>query len=79
MVFLLIETGAMITAYHSSVYVRRINALSIFLGGLGAAANEFRKKNGRLLLAVLGNYILINFLFSGAYPDPYETGEFCII
>lgn len=44
MVFLLIETGAMITAYHSSVYVRRINALSIFLGGLGAAVNEFRKK-----------------------------------
>ena len=64
MVFLLIETGAMITAYHSSVYVRRINALSIFLGGLGAAVNEFRKKNGRLLLAVLGNYILINFYFS---------------
>lgn len=63
MVFLLIETGAMITAYHSSVYVRRINALSIFLGGLGAAVNEFRKKNGRLLLAVLGNYILINFYF----------------
>ena len=63
MAFMLIETGAMITAYHSSIYLRRINAVSVFLGGMGAAVNEFRKKNWRLLFAVLGNYILMNCYF----------------
>ena len=60
---MLIETGAMITAYHSSIYLRGINVVSVFLGGMGAAVNEFRKKNWRLLFAVPGNYILMNCYF----------------
>lgn len=63
MIFLLIETGAMVTAYHSSIYLRKISAVSIFLGGLSKAKNELCRKNGKLLLAALGNYILMNCYF----------------
>ena len=63
MTFMLIETGAMITAYHSSIYLRKISAVSIFLGGLSKAKNELCRKNGKLLLAALGNYILMNCYF----------------
>ncbi len=63
MICLMIETGAMIMAYHSSIYLRKIGVVSIFLGGLFQTVDELRRKNWKLLLAVLGNYVLMNCYF----------------
>ena len=46
MIFLLIETGAMVTAYHSSIYLRKISAVSIFLEDFPRQRMNFAEKTG---------------------------------
>lgn len=79
MAFMLIETGAMITAYHSSIYLRGINVVSVFLGGMGAAVNEFRKKKLAAVICCPWKLYFDELLFSCAYTDSHETGKFRII
>lgn len=79
MIFLLIETGAMVTAYHSSIYLRKISAVSIFLGGLSKAKNELLQKKRETSVSGSGKLYPDELLFSGTDPDPYEAGKLCFI
>ena len=79
MIFLLIETGAMVTAYHSSIYLRKISAVSIFLGGLSKAKNETLQKKRETSVSGSGKLYPDELLFSGTDPDPYEAGKLCFI
>ena len=46
MIFLLIETGAMVTAYHSSIYLRKISAVSISWEDFPRQRMNFAEKTG---------------------------------
>lgn len=57
---LMIEIGSLTTAFQAAAYSRKINALSIFTGGLAKTAYEVKRRNWKLVLVVFIHYILIN-------------------
>lgn len=57
---LTLETGCLLTLFQGAFYSRRLKPWEILTGGLLKLAGEIRKKNWRLGLLVLVNYILSN-------------------
>lgn len=65
MILLAVETAGLITAFQGSAYYQKLTPLHIFWGGSQMVAQELRRKNWRLGMAVLMQYMLINLLFIG--------------
>lgn len=60
MVLMVIEIGALITAYQASSYSRRIDSLSILKGALDKAWDEWKKRDWKLLFLALAQYLMMN-------------------
>lgn len=61
LVLLTIEIGSLITGYSAAVYYRRVNPIEMLWGGISKLVDEIQRKNIKLALVVITNYVLINF------------------
>lgn len=61
--FIMIEVGALITAYSGAAYSLRPGPVDIFLGGIQTLVDEAKKKNIKLVGVVIAQLTLINLYF----------------
>lgn len=60
MVQLMIEIGGLMTAFEAAGYSRKVNVLTMALGGLDRTVQEIRRKNWKLFLVLSIHYLLTN-------------------
>ncbi|WP_349945811.1 glycerophosphodiester phosphodiesterase [Lacrimispora sp. BS-2] len=57
---LTLETGCLLTLYEGAFYSRKLKLWEILEGGFFKLAHEIRRKNWRLGLLILADYVLVN-------------------
>ena len=63
--FLVIESAGLITAFQGAAYTRRLTPLTMLSGSLEKLCTEVRRKNVKLLLVVLIQYLVMNAVLIG--------------
>ena len=63
MILLAVETAGLITAFQGSAYYQKLTPLHMFWSGIQMVAKELHRKNWRLGLMLLLQYLLINLVF----------------
>ena len=65
MFFLVIESAGLITAFQGAAYTRQLTPLAMLSGGLEKLYAEMKRKNAKLLLVVLVQYLVMNVVLIG--------------
>lgn len=63
MFFLVVESAGLITAFQGAAYTRRLTPLHILSGGFETLYAEIKRKNVKLLIVVLVQYLVMNLFW----------------